>query len=157
MSLNRNVPGLLLWLAASMAAGWIGSRFMPGEWYDSLIKPEWNPPDAVFAPVWTALYITMGIAAWLVWREKGFSEATTPLALFIIQLALNALWSYLFFGIHQPMLAFCEIMVLWLMILLTTVTFWKVSVTAGVLLLPYLLWVSFASALNFQLWRLNIQ
>jgi tryptophan-rich sensory protein len=144
-----------LWICAALAAGWIGSRFLPGEWYAALAKPAWTPPDAVFGPVWTTLYVLMGIAAWLVWREVGFSGARTALVLFILQLGLNALWSYLFFGAHQPMIAFFEIVVLWLVILFTLVGFWKVKPLAGALLLPYLCWVGFASVLNFQLWRLN--
>ena len=138
-----------------MAAGWVGSRFMPGEWYASLAKPSWNPPSSVFGPVWSILYILMGIAAWLVWRKVGFSGAPVVLGLFIVQLVLNSLWSYFFFGVHQPGLAFIEIVVLWSMILIITIGFWRVSVLAGVLLLPYLCWVGFASVLNLQLWRLN--
>jgi benzodiazapine receptor len=147
---------LVLWILAALAAGWVGSRFMPGEWYASLAKPTWTPPDAVFAPVWTALYVLMGIAAWMTWREAGFSGAAAPLVLFIVQLGLNALWSYLFFGAHRPMLAFFEIVVLWIVILLTLVGFWKVKPLAGALLVPYLCWVAFASALNLRLWRLNV-
>jgi len=153
--LTKTLPGLALWLGLALAAGWIGSRFMPGEWYASLAKPAWNPPNAVFAPVWTVLYLFMGVAAWLVWRKAGFSGATVPLALFLLQLALNSLWSYLFFGLQQPMLAFFEIVVLWIAILATTLGFWKVTPAAGVLLVPYLCWVAFAAALNLQLWRLN--
>jgi len=97
----------------------------------------------------------MGVAAWLVWRKVGFAGAPVALGLFAFQLVLNALWSYLFFGIHQPALAFIDIVVLWLAILATTVGFWRVSVPAGGLLVPYLCWVGFASALNLQLWRLN--
>jgi len=147
--------GLILWILMSMAAGWVGSRFMPGEWYAALAKPSWNPPSAVFAPVWSTLYILMGVAAWLVWRKAGFAGAPVALALFVFQLVLNALWSYLFFGAHRPDLAFVDIVVLWLAILATTIGFWRVSVPGGVLLLPYLCWVGFASALNLQLWRLN--
>lgn len=147
--------GLVLWVLASLAAAWIGSRFMPGEWYASLAKPSWNPPSSVFGPVWTILYLLMGVAAWMVWREAGFSGARRALTLFIVQLVLNALWSYLFFGLQQPMVAFIEIIVLWCAILATILAFWPVSRTAGALLIPYLCWVSFASALNYQLWRLN--
>ena len=153
--MRSTVVGLILWVAASLTAGLIGSQFMPGEWYASLVKPAWTPPNAVFGPVWTVLYVLMGIAAWLVWLKAGFSGATAPLVLFIVQLGLNALWSYLFFGMHQPMLAFFEIVILWIMILLTLIYFWRVRPVAGALLLPYLRWVGFASALNFQLWRLN--
>jgi benzodiazapine receptor len=148
--------GLIIWVVASLAAGWIGSQFMPGEWYADLVKPGWTPPNAIFAPVWTVLYILMGVSAWLVWRKAGFSGARVPLVLFIIQLALNSLWSYLFFGAHLPMLAFFEIVILWIVILLTLVGFWRIRFQAGVLMLPYLCWVGFASALNFQLWRLNV-
>ncbi len=128
---------------------------MPGEWHASLVKPSWNPPNTVFAPVWSTLYILMGIAAWLVWRKVGFSGARTVLGLFIAQLVLNSLWSYLFFGLHEPGIAFVEIVILWLVILVVTIGFWRVSVPAGALLLPYLCWVGFASLLNLQLWRLN--
>jgi translocator protein len=147
--------GLVLWILVSLAAGWVGSRFLPGEWYASLAKPSWNPPNSVFAPVWSTLYVLMGVAAWLVWRRAGFAQAPVALGLFIVQLILNSLWSYLFFGVHHPGLAFIDIVVLWLVILATTIRFWRVSVPAGVLLLPYLCWVGFASALNLQLWRLN--
>lgn len=135
-----------------MSAGFIGSRFPTGEWYAGLEKPPWNPPGWVFGPVWTLLYILMGIAAWMVWKGQGFS---IPIYIFLFQLALNALWSYLFFGINRPDLAFIEIAVLWVFILFTMVLFWKVRTAAGVLFIPYLLWVSFASVLNFTLWKLN--
>jgi tryptophan-rich sensory protein len=147
--------GLVLWLVASLAAGWIGSRFVPGEWYASLAKPAWTPPSAVFGPVWTTLYVLMGVAVWLVWRKAGFSGAPVALGLFVAQLVLNALWSYLFFGLHRPDVAFFEIVVLWIVILSTTIAFWRVRPAAGALLLPYLCWVGFASGLNLQLWRLN--
>jgi tryptophan-rich sensory protein len=153
--MKHTAVGLILWIAVSMAAGLVGSRFAPGAWYASLAKPSWNPPSAVFAPVWTTLYVLMGVAAWLVWRRVGFAGAPVALALFGLQLILNALWSYLFFGTHQPGIAFVEIVVLWLVILATTIAFWRVAPRAGMLLLPYLAWVGFASALNFQLWRLN--
>jgi benzodiazapine receptor len=155
MDMRNSALGLVLWLAASLAAGWIGSRFMPGEWYASLTKPAWTPPNAVFGPVWTALYVLMGVAAWLVWRKAGFSGAPVALGLFVAQLALNALWSYLFFGLHRPGAAFAEIVVLWLAILGTVIGFWRVRPAAGALLIPYLAWVTFASGLNVQLWRLN--
>jgi tryptophan-rich sensory protein len=153
--MKNPILGLILWLAASMAAGLVGSRFLPGEWYAALQKPSWTPPNAVFGPVWSLLYVLMGVAAWLVWRKEGFTGAPVVLGLFILQLILNALWSFLFFGAQQPGLAFLEIVVLWLVILATTVGFWRVAVPAGLLLLPYLCWVTFAAALNLQLWRLN--
>lgn len=143
---------LAVWILASLSAGFIGSRFPPGEWYAGLEKPSYNPPGWIFGPVWTVLYVLMGIAVWLVWKERGFSPAV---CLFIAQLVLNALWSYLFFGANRPDLAFLEIVVLWILILLTMILFWRIRTAAGVLFLPYLLWVSFASVLNFALWRMN--
>lgn len=144
---------LAFWVLISLSAGFIGSRFPPGEWYDSLAKPSFNPPGWVFGPVWTLLYILMGIAVWLAWKEQGFS---TAVYLFMAQLALNALWSYLFFGANRPGLAFMEIILLWVLILLTMILFWRVRTAAGVLFIPYLLWVSFASVLNYSLWRMNL-
>jgi len=155
--MKTTVLALLGWLALSFAAGFVGSRFTPSEWYQQLVKPSWTPPSAVFAPVWSILYIMMGIAAWLVWRNGDFSRVVTPLTLFIVQLVLNALWSYFFFGLHRPGVAYFDIVVLWVVIVLTTITFWRVSAAAGVLLIPYLAWVTFASFLNLAVWRLNPQ
>ena len=151
----RSALGLVGWLVAALAAGWIGSRYMPGAWYDALAKPAWTPPNAVFAPVWTVLYVLMAVAAWLVWRRAGFMRAGVALSLFIAQLVLNALWSYLFFGAHRADLAFFEIVVLWAVILVIAVLFWREVRAAGVLMLPYLAWVGFAACLNFALWQLN--
>ena len=147
--------GLGFWLAVTFAAAWIGSRFQPGEWYAGLVKPVLTPPPWVFGPVWTLLYVMMGTAAWLVWRTHGLAKAIWPLGLFLGQLALNALWSYLFFGLQRPGLAFLDIVALWLGILATLLAFWRAYPPAGLLLVPYLLWVSFATYLNFQFWRLN--
>ena len=144
--------GLAVWILVSMSAGFIGSQFQPGEWYTLLEKPSWNPPGWVFAPVWTLLYVLMGIAAFMVWKERGLS---LPVYLFIFQLILNALWSYLFFGAHRPDLAFFDIVLLWLTIVVLAGLFWKVRTSAGVLMLPYILWVGYASALNWTLWKLN--
>ena len=155
MGTVRSVLGLVGWLVLSFAAGWIGSRSMPGEWYASLAKPPWTPPSAVFAPVWTVLYVLMGVAAWVVWRRAGFSGAAPALALFVIQVALNALWSYVFFGLHRVDIALVDIAALWLVILIVLVLFWREDWRAGALLIPYLVWVGFASCLNFALWRLN--
>jgi translocator protein len=146
---------LAVWILVSLLPGFAGSRFQPGDWYDSLIKPSFNPPAWVFAPVWTALYVLMGVAAWLVWKESGFAGARAALVLFLVQLVLNGLWSYLFFGLHSPFAAFLEIVVLWALILLTTVLFWRVRPLAGIMMLPYIAWVSFASVLNYSLWQLN--
>jgi translocator protein len=147
--------GLGFWLVVTFAAAWIGSRFQPGEWYAGLVKPALTPPGWVFGPVWTLLYAMMGTAAWLVWRTLGVYGALIPLGLFLGQLALNALWSYLFFGLQRPGLALLDIVALWLAILATLVNFWRAYASAGLLLLPYLFWVSFATYLNFQFWRLN--
>ena len=157
MGTSKNTLGLVGWLLVSFSAAWIGSRFMPGAWYASLAKPSWNPPNAIFAPVWSVLYVLMGVAAWLVWRRAGFSGAGVSLALFVVQLVLNALWSYLFFGLHRPDIAFFDIVALWVMILVVTVLFWRVDRLAGGLMLPYVVWVTFASYLNYVLWRLNFR
>lgn len=147
--------GLIFWLGLSLAAGWFGSRFQPGEWYEHLAQPLFTPPGWVFGPVWTILYILMGVAAWLVWQRFGLSAARWPLVLFIFQLLLNALWSYLFFGLRNPGGALLDIIVLWLSVLATLIAFWHYYPTAGKLLLPYLLWITFAVYLNLQFWRLN--
>ena len=128
---------------------------MPGEWYESLRKPAWNPPHWIFGPVWSALYAMMAVAAWSVWRPKGFTAAKLPLTLFLLQLALNATWTPLFFGLRRPGSAMICIALLWLAILTTLIEFRKVSPMATALMIPYLAWVTFASALNFELWRLN--
>ena len=155
MGIGKSTAGLVGWLVVSFAAGWIGSRFRPDAWYESLAKPAWNPPNAIFGPVWSVLYALMGVAAWLVWRQAGFTEASAAVVLFVVQLVLNALWSYLFFGLHRVALAFFEILVLWALILIVGVLFWREVCLAGALMLPYLVWVGFASVLNFSLWRLN--
>lgn len=151
----KSTVSLTLWILAALAAGIVGSLFPPGEWYAALDKPSWNPPNGVFAPVWTTLYVLMGIAAWLVWRRAGFAGARTALLLFGAQLALNALWSALFFGLQDPLAAFLELLVLWGVIVATLVRFWRMTPAAGALLIPYLCWVSFAGVLNFVIWRLN--
>lgn len=126
-------------------------------WYPTLIKPIFNPPNWIFAPVWTVLYIMMGVAGGMVWNRIETDEANVKrgFMFFIIQLGLNALWSYLFFGLHNPLLALIEIVLLWLMIFETYNQFKKIDKTAALLLLPYLGWVSFATALNAGIWWLN--
>ena len=143
------------WIAACFAASAVGAFFMPGEWYAQLSKPAWNPPNWIFGPVWTALYLMMAVAAWRIWRLGGFGGQRRPLILFFIQLALNAAWSPLFFGLKEPGLAFAEILVLWLAIVLTIAAFRRADRLAAGLLVQYLAWVSFASVLNFTLWRMN--
>jgi translocator protein len=147
--------GLAGWLLLCYAAAAVGGFFQPGAWYDALAKPPWNPPDWIFGPVWTVLYGMMAVAAWLVWRRHGMPGRRAALGAFVVQLVLNVLWSALFFGLERPGLALVEIVVLWFAILVTLLLFWRVRPAAGALLVPYLLWVSFALALNFELWRLN--
>ena len=147
--------GLLGWLALCFSAS-VGAVFVStGDWYARLVKPPWSPPAWLFGPAWTTLYTLMAVAAWLVWREGGWKVQKFALGLFLVQWVLNALWTPLFFGLHRADLAFAEISLLWLAILTTLVSFWRVRPLTGALLVPYLLWVSFAAALNFSLWRLN--
>jgi translocator protein len=153
--LGVQIVSLLGWVGLCFLTAWIGSRFMPGEWYLQLQKPTWTPPGYLFGPVWSLLYLTMGVAAWLVWKRAGFAGARIALTLFIAQLALNGMWSWIFFGLHKPGIAFAEILVLWGMILGTLIAFWQKSPPAGILLTPYLIWVSFAAALNFAIWQMN--
>jgi translocator protein len=150
----RKWVGLGGWILLPLLAGAFGSLFQPGQWFAELAKPTWNPPSWVFGPVWTTLYILMGVAAWLVWRRGG-PIARGALTLFVVQLVFNAAWSWLFFGLQSPGLAFLDIILLWLLIIVTTIAFWRVRMAAGVLLLPYLAWVTFATALNFAIWRMN--
>lgn len=151
----RNGLGLVLWLAACFGAASMGAWFKPGDWYFNLNQPAWNPPAWLFGPVWTALYTMMAVAAWLVWRRGGFAAQRLPLVSFLIQLALNAAWTPLFFGLRMPGLAFAEILLLGLAIAWTMATFWRASRLAAGLLAPYLAWVIFAAVLNGALWRMN--
>ncbi|MCK6480111.1 MAG: tryptophan-rich sensory protein [Planctomycetes bacterium] len=146
---------LAVFLLLSFGAAAFGARFAPGEWYVALRKPPWNPPGWVFGPVWTALYAAMAVAAWRVWRAAPPARARPALAAWAVQLVLNAAWSWLFFGLREPGLAFAEILALWAAILATTVLFLRRDRAAGWLMVPYLAWVSFAAVLNFVLWRLN--
>jgi len=150
--------GLAIIILVCLAVGGLGAIATTPEiegWYKTIAKPSWNTPDYVFGPVWTTLYVMMAVAAWLVWKPAGVKAATLPLTLFAVQLLLNIAWSWIFFGAHQPGWAFGEIVLLWLAIVATTVAFFRSSTLAGGLLVPYLAWVSFASALNFAIWRLN--
>ncbi|HEY0894670.1 MAG TPA: TspO/MBR family protein [Cellvibrio sp.] len=158
-SRQQQVFGLVAWLALSFIAAAIGSvaSIQAASFYAELIRPDWSPPASVFGPVWTVLYTLMGIAAWLVWRVNGFNRAGIALMLFLSQLALNALWSWLFFYWQQGALAFVDIILLWFFIAATLVAFWRIHKLAAVLLVPYLLWVSFAAVLNYSLWQLNPQ
>ena len=155
MNLTKSILGAIAALVLTFGAGYVGSRFPVDEWYAELVKPSWNPPNWLFGPVWTTLYLLMAIAAWLVWRRSGFAGAAIPLGMFLLQLVLNAAWSWLFFGRHAMGTALAEIILLWIAILVTLVGFWRLNAVSGILMLPYLLWVSFAAFLNYTLWRLN--
>jgi len=158
-SKQKQFLGLVGWLAVSFAASAIGAvaAIQAKTFYSQLIQPNWAPPSWVFGPVWTTLYALMGIAAWLVWRCGGFRSQRQSLTLFLLQLAFNALWSWLFFAWHLGALAFADIVVLWILIVVTLVSFWRVRPLAGGIFIPYLLWVSFASVLNYSIWQLNPQ
>lgn len=153
--LASQILGLLGWLALCLVAGWFGSQFEPGTWYQGLEKPSFNPPSSVFAPVWIMLYLAMATAAWRIWRRFGFSGARIALTLFLIQIVLNAMWSWIFFGLHRIGIAFAELLVLWIVILTTTAAFWQKDKVAGILMVPYAAWVTFAAVLNFSIWQLN--
>ena len=157
MTRSRAAVGLVGWLGLSFAVSAIGARasIEAGTFYAQLTQPAWAPPGWVFGPVWTTLFALMGIAAWLVWQSGGFAKQRWPLAMFGVQLALNALWSWLFFAWKLGGLALAEVVFLWLSIAVTLVLFWRVRRAAGLLLAPYLLWVSFATVLNYSLWKLN--
>lgn len=144
--------GVACFLAAAT-----GILFKPGQWYEGLRKPAWRPPNRLFAPVWTLLYLMMAVSGWLVWRTAGFGGAAVPLSLYAVQLLLNALWTPVFFGLHRPDLGFAVIVCLWLAIAATIAAFATVSAAAALLLVPYLAWVSFAAVLNYTVWRLNRQ
>jgi len=141
-------------VAAAAALGGYATSLGVGEWYRTLDKPAWNPPDWVFGPVWTLLYILMAAAAWLV-LTKGWRSAKPALALFFLQLILNAAWSWLFFGLRQPGWAFAELLALLAATVTTAVLFARVSPVAAWMLVPYIAWVAFAGMLNFTIWRLN--
>jgi tryptophan-rich sensory protein len=156
---NNNVSKAILAILICQAAGIVGSFFtMPSiaTWYAGLVKPVFSPPNWIFAPVWTTLFTLMGISAFLIWRAGlNRREVKIALAVFIGQLVLNTCWSIIFFGLHSPMAAFFEIIVLWSFILASIILFAKISKLAAVLLVPYILWVSFAAVLNYFIWRLN--
>lgn len=159
---NSSVPswlGLLLWIALCVGVGAIGAvaSVNAPEFYAQLDQPPWAPSPRVFGPVWTTLYLMMAVAAWLVWRERRWAGARTALVLFVVQLAFNALWSWLFFAWHQGALALADIAVLWMLIAATIYAFSRVNRLAAWLLVPYLAWVTFASALNGSVWLRNPQ
>lgn len=152
------IPALLFFLVLCLAVGFAGSWATRPEipvWYAGLAKPAWNPPPWVFGPVWTFLYICMATAAWLVVRESPVKKVGGAVSWFFIQLIFNGIWSFIFFAWHWPSLAFVDIVLLWVSIGITVGSFWGVRPLAGKLLLPYWIWVTYASTLNFAIWRMN--
>lgn len=156
-SFRSQALGLVGWLAATFVAGGVGAiaSVSASAFYNGLTQPAWAPPAWLFGPAWSVLYVLMAIAAWLVWRRHGFRGASTALRLFCVQLAANALWTWLFFQWRLGAAAFAEILLLWVLILATIGAFWKLNRLAAIMLMPYLAWVSYATALTFAMWRLN--
>lgn len=157
-SLRRDIFGLIGWLVLSAIVAGLGAlaSIHAADYYSHLVQPAWAPPAWIFGPAWSLLYALMAIAAWLVWRIDGFRAARVALTIFFVQLAANALWSWLFFGWHLGAMAFMDVVLLWLLIIATVFAFWRIRPLAGALLVPYLLWVSFAAALNYAVWQLNL-
>jgi benzodiazapine receptor len=150
--MRRALPGLVFF-AITFAVASVGAMFTPGPWYEALAKPVWTPPGWIFAPVWTALYAMIAVAGWLVWAARRRADAA--LAFWGVQLALNGVWSWLFFGLENPALAAVDIVLLLAAIVVTIRAFARISVAAATLLVPYALWVGFATALNIAIWRMN--
>jgi benzodiazapine receptor len=151
----RSLAWLTFWLLLTFAVAYLAASFKPGAWYAQLPKPDWTPPPAVFAPVWTVLYALMGVAAWLAWRAGGWAGGA--LRIYLAQLVLNGLWSWLFFGLHDVTLALLDLVALWLLVLANVMLFWRLSRPAGLLLVPYGAWVFFAAVLNLSIWSMNLQ
>jgi tryptophan-rich sensory protein len=155
---GREILGLVVFLVLCLAVSGIGGAITVTSvdtWYQSLHKPLFNPPDWIFAPVWTILYILMAIAGWRVWRHAQSESRRKAFMIFAMQLGLNLAWSFLFFGLQQIGLAFLEIVILLLAIIANTILFWRVERLAGALFVPYVLWVALATVLNASLWWLN--
>ena len=147
-----NFISLVVFFALVGVAAVTGARYMPGPWYKSLAKPSWTPPDWLFPITWTVLYFMIAIAGWLVWQKQGFGPA---LAIWLVGLVLNATWSWVMFGRHEIGLALVNVASLWVSVLAFIVAAWPVDTTASYLFMPYLVWVSFATALNAAVWKLN--
>lgn len=153
----RDLFGLVCWLALVVIAGAIGAvaSVEAGSLYAQLIRPTWAPPGSVFAPVWSILYVMMGVSAWLVWRERSVDQ--TALVLFLVQLVVNALWSWWFFAWRLGAFAFVDVIILLALIAATIIAFWRLQRLAALLLFPYFVWVCFASALTWSVWQNNPQ
>jgi len=149
------LAGFVLLVFAISGAGAIIVADAPGTWYAGLAKPTFTPPGWLFGPVWTILYISMAVAAWLVWMRRSTKPVTRPLVVFGIQLFLNAIWTPLFFGLHNLQAAMIDLAALWISLLATIILFWRVRPSAGMLLLPYMAWTTFAGVLNFCIVQLN--
>ena len=155
--MKRNAGALFGWLLLAFVAaglGGLGSASAP-DFYAQLSLPGWAPPAWLFGPVWSALYLMMGIASWLVWRDGGFRKARLALSLYLLQIGINSLWSWLFFAWNLGALAFVDIVILWFLLLATIVLFRQHNLLASLLLIPYLAWVTFATALAWNTWRMN--
>lgn len=154
---RKDFFGLVVWLGITFVAAGIGglASVDSPQFYRNLVLPAWAPPPSVFGPVWTVLYAFMDIAAWLVWRTGGFGPARTALILYLSQLGINALWTWLFFGWRLGAASFLDILLLWALLAAALAAFWRIKPLAGALLVPYLLWVTYAAALNYAIWRLN--
>lgn len=154
---RTEVIKLIICCTVPLAVGFGGSFFVGlSDWYQALAKPAFNPPSWIFAPVWTVLYLLMGIAAFLVWRKEPANAAVkVAMACFILQLVFNAVWTPIFFGAKQPLIAFADIVLLWLAIASSIICFYRISKLSAFLLLPYILWVSFAAVLNAAICMLN--
>lgn len=157
LPLSKQAIGLLGFLALAMLVGAIGAvaSVNASSFYNGLQQPSWAPPAGFFGPVWSTLYLLMALSGWLVWRVGGFRHARRALLLFFIQLAVNALWSWFFFAWHLGGPALLDVMLLWVLIVLTIIAFWRIQRLAALLLVPYLLWVSFAGLLNYTVWQMN--
>ncbi len=149
------LTGLIGWIIVCFSAAAVGASFPVDDWYEGLNRPPFAPPNVIFGPVWTMLYLAMSVAAWLVWRRGGIRRNLLRVSTFVIQLILNGGWSWLFFGLHRIDLALIDIGLLWVAIVVTIIMFFPRNRIAGWLLVPYLAWVSFAAVLNLEFWRLN--
>jgi translocator protein len=149
------VATLLVFLAIAFIPSLIATSFSPDAWYEALAKPSWNPPAWLFGPVWTVLYTLIGYAGYLAWRSSIANQRYAAFSIYAIQLLLNALWTPLFFGYHSPGLALVNIVAQWVAIALNIAAFHRIKPAAGLLLVPYLLWVSFALVLNASIWIFN--
>ena len=157
-SIAKLSVGLIVSILFCFAAGAIGGMATASsvdDWYSEVIKPPWNPPNWIFGPVWSILYLMMGVSAWLIWKESQFKKANLELGWFAFHLVLNVLWSVIFFGLQSPGWAAIEIVLLWISIAVSILLFFRRSKLAAIMLVPYLAWVTFAMFLNYSIWYLN--